>query len=449
MKGFTLPAIMWLFISLGIIFIAGTGLIGHAFIASLTGAEMSGGCEVKTGLKLVPLIGYYSCEPQGNQMISMFNVPDSSWWNPAEKWVTCCNYNVQACTFQRISNVYGGTIGSGITANRGECIEMTKDGDWLISPSSDSRIEIYGDPFALVRYSPISSPEKVNSENCRLPSTSNLLTKVVSYAGTGSLQTVINPTDSLDFNQKSSFLADWAVSPTEYNYVNGKYCASGGYLYTTQTVSLVSGCYVAPDMNVQPQKVLGCPGEPCSTGGRAGIIDGNYNCIMKEGSQCSILSPCPGQGRYNVDWNKDSSGKTAVIYSCANGYCEASWKTSECSSNSACPVGSQCQFDASTGIGACKTVGSTPIQPQPGVPSQEGFDIGLFIKNMFTAMFVSAIILFGILIAGRFFLPLRLFSRLFSTPKMFLIVWIALSVLLIVVFAIPIGNLAASMFGGI
>lgn len=70
-----------------------------------------------------------------------------------------------------------------------------------------------------------------------------------------------------------------------------------------------------------------------------------------------------------------------------------------------------------------------------------------YLKIFIGGLIASMIILVILFVAGLFFPPLRIVTRLISKPKNFFIAWIILAIFLTVLFAIPMGSIYASVIG--
>ena len=421
---------------------AGNELIGVARLASIFGlAEVYQGCEVKSGLALIPLIGYYKCEITAQECV-IVDIPWSAATNPYEKFQDCCNVFASTCEYT-LMHKNGVNIQSLGSIPRGSCVETYKDG-LLTSGGSDRVLKKCYNPYVLNRYSPTSAPERVNSNACSLPSTSNLLTALVQY-GQGLISMQPNVKSTLLFDETSPFLDNWAVSPIEYKFDSstGKYCSAGGYLYPTQSIKLVSGCYIAPNLNAQPEKRDCCRGEPCSVSGAMGTCGPDYVCHPTEQFECDALNPCPGYGKYYTD-TADPARKTAILTSCINHKCVLTKVVSECAADSACPSNKpRCTFDYLTGIGVCTVSGEgsggTDIIPEPQPESNKLVKIVL----QFVIMFICS--LAALFLAG--FLPVPMLAPLRSF-KTLVIASFVLSLILVLFAQALTAQVVAYISGG-
>jgi len=437
-RGFLgLPSIIWIIIAFVIIVVAGSNLVGIAnLIASLT-AETVGGCEVKSGLAIIPLIGYYKCEIMG-EVCDYIEIPYISGLNPLEKFTTCCDISTTSCEYT-IQRKDGTNLASAGSMDRGYCVEVYKD----TVLTGDRRLKRCYHPYTLVRYSPTSAPERVYGQtkfSCTLPSTNNLLQEIPLYfQGT---RTDVNLKSTLAFDETTPFLDNWVVGPVEYKLQEGKYCSAGGSLYPTQSIKLVAGCFVAPNLNEQPTKVDCCNGE---TAGTKTCV--NFKWVDVSEAECDVLRPCPTFGKYYVDRYKDPSGKTAYTLICTEGKCVPQYVVSECSSSQACPSDKPvCDFNTLTGIGKCISSGTPVIPPRPDIPPKPGFDIVGWLKNYLIAFVISLIVLGVMVHILPFVLPIFNVLKPLRNIKLLLVAAALLALLIMLLFATPIGNIAAGVF---
>lgn len=345
-----------------VIAIAAISLIGSAkFDWGLFQVTVSG-CEVKSGLSVIPLVGYYKCESLGT-VVDYVDIPEANWFNPGEKFTTCCDIFTTACEYT-LQYKNGDTISSIGTIPGGHCVEAFKDsvmtGDRVLRRSYN--------PYTLYDYSPTGGRTRVYNTQytCAVPYTKDLLLSACNSLFGGNCDTSAIASRGLSFDESTNYFDKWVFAPTEYNFFTHPdygqvYCSGDGYLHSVASIELTSGCYIIPNMNDALPKQECCPG----------AISGEYICgddfkwdLINE-PDCSLFNPCPGSNYFVPDYS-DSSRTTAIKYSCVDGKCVPTTVKSECTTDTACPYGYLCMLDSNTGIGKCVGSGTTPTTTRPG-----------------------------------------------------------------------------------
>jgi len=421
---------------LGIIIFAGTQLIGVAHIASIFGlGETYQGCSVKTGMSVIPLMGYYQCEQLG-ETCDYIDIPDS--WNPLDKFSTCCNVYATACEYTLV-RTDGTILASAGTVNRGECVEVYKDD--LIR--GQRQLKRCFSPYTLYNYAPSGGRSRVYQTQftCSIPYGTDLLKSTVLSFFDGVSSSTAKYSRTLDFDESTNYVDKWVYAPIEYNFVThptygNVYCSGDGYLHKVTIIQLESGCYAIPNLNEALPKQSCCPGSISANC----ICNKDFKFDCTAPPQCDLLNPCPGSNYYVIDYS-DPNRKTAIKYECIDGKCVSKKVISECTSNEACPTGTVCYLDPSTGIGKCQGSGEVPTVPRvPTVIGEAGWI--KWLKMFITAFLVSIVILGLLVYILPLFLPMLNVLKPLKNMKMFLLATLLLSLLLLAIFAIPIAQLA-------
>ena len=334
---------------------------GYVFLKGVGLFTQYQGCDVKEGLSVIPLVGYYKCEMLG-ETCETVDIPDSG--NPLDEFTSCCDVYATTCSYV-LEYTNGDLIKNLGTFNRGTCVTVKKD-NWVFTGQRQLRRCFH--PYTLYNYDPSGGRSRVfvSSEySCTVPNSADLLLSTVLPFFKGQSSTSSVGTRTLDFDESSNYVSGWAVAPVESNFVNHPthgqvFCSGDGQLYSVTSVKLSSGCYAIPNLNDAFKKEDCCPGAISASC----TCNSNFKWDCVTPPECDLLKPCPGSGYYTPDYS-DINRKTAVKYSCDNGKCIAKKVTSDCATNEACSTGMLCMLDPNTGIGTCVSSGTPPQYPRP------------------------------------------------------------------------------------
>lgn len=375
------------FIAIAAVIVIAAAYYGGYF-QYLTGSIVNG-CQApsdSSGMLLVPLMGFYSCEPaQGGQITDNVQISVGN----TGAYFSLCTQNTPSCTINYDGN--GGTLtfcdssqvatnsffgNQYCTTSRTMPTTLAVNSNGLYSRifvpaaslgSVNANLQRVWTPFTLYQTSPTGGKTQVyqsGTYSCNPPGTAKLCVgdSTNSYCTKGVY------TGGLSFYGISNYfdkLVTGPVSANTYTY-NGQtvYGSGAGTLYSIGKVTLSDGtCYSVPQSVVAnvaclPGAISG--GQQCGTDFAWHILPTSTGSTSVAPSCVSDLQ-CPGGGNYLVDYS-DPLRKTAVKYSCQTGQCILQPKVvSSCADTSACPTGAVCSLDPSTGIGACLSSATNPL----------------------------------------------------------------------------------------
>ena len=441
MKGIT--NIIWILVVAGILLFAGSYFVGFAnlFPASIVADGKT--CAVKEGLSIIPIMGYYECKQQGETYLTYYI---STGWGWESYVVIPCNEWTRSCEYYKCSNAEcSGTqqyLGSSPMGGAYQTPHQLYE-YWIkktFKPYSlwlESRTGTSGWVYQPKQYS------------CSLP-----IGKDYCIAGLVCDQNKLYKTGTLDFDQASNFLENWALSPVEYAFENHPdygdvYCAGQGNLYSYSTVQLTSGCYAYPGSLIG--KADCCPGQ----------LMGNALCgddfkwhTPEVQPSCISDFQCPGQGLWITDYS-DINRKTVIASKCIGGQCTSQTKGTTCATNEACPTGTICMLDPYTGSSYCATSGTPPTTPRtPTIITPEVNELINWLVNIIVSFILGAIIT-GIVLVLSVFTPLGIVLKRIplvaklKNPKMFMLVSLIIGLIILFLYAGFVLSFKAMLFGGV
>jgi hypothetical protein len=446
MKGFIVPAILLVLLFIGIVTVAGVNFVGIANI--FTGASIvSNGqtCTAKTGLSVIPIMGYYQCRPIGDTYIDV-EIPNSGFLDFGTEFKVQCDKFATMCTGTLLEVTSGTNCASGScktlsssTINRGDYFTISE------LPIGHRFLRLSFSPYSLWLESRTGNSGWINSNQygCNLP-----YGKDYCLGGLLCDSNKLYKSGTLDFDQASNFLEQWAVSPSEFSTVkyNGAdaYCSGDGNIYSFSTIQLTSGCYAYPNSIIG--KVDCCPKQIFGSA----VCGDDFKFHSSSDTQSCISDIECGGGTYSADYT-DASRKTLIARKCVNFKCESQIKYVECSTNEACATGLVCMIDSYAGTGKC--VGSDTPQTSPRVPTVigAGWSIVDWLINIITALIIGAIITVLLYAVWLFVLPIRFLIPILGTlknPRNFAISTIIIAVIVLILFTGLVLMTRGSIFGG-
>ena len=410
-------------------------------------AAIVGGCDVKDGLSVIPLLGYLSCE-RGISATDRYTIQKGDLWSLSAQWQAVeCNKNTDICSYEftKTDSTTGITLKYRFCTDTCGSTQTKSSIGFLGTAQVGGRLEVakgrslsYVDmtytPFVLFDYPGTGGRFRLTSATCDLK-------EVIDKDFCTSFGTCNDPYQYTSLKPLTSvnYLDKWVVAPIEYNFVSHPsygqvYCTGTGKLYSASTLKFESGCYLAPGPFIGSADC--CPGQSTSTQ----ICDSfKWKALAVTTVQCTVDTQCPGQGL----WIPNSAAdRTVVKYACQAGKCVSTVKATECSDDFDCPSSQLCTLDQATGFSNC--VG-TSVQSffnktaPPPVKKGDGF-IG-WLKGFALSMLGVGIFLFIIVVAGGFFPPLMILTSPLRNPRVFIIVLVILTLILTVIFNIPVGNI--------
>jgi len=437
-KGFAIPMFV-LFLIAGIILIyAGGFLVGKAALFPASVVVNGQTCIAKEGLSIIPIMGYYECKEQGETYL-MYEITTGWGWDPYV--VIPCNEWTRSCEYYKCSD-------SACTGTQQYLGSAPMGGAY----QTPHQLYIYYikktfKPYSLWLESRTGQSGWVyqpNQYSCQLP-----IGKDYCLGGIVCDQNKLYKAGTIDFDQATNFLENWAVSPVEYSFKSHPiygdvYCAGQGNLYNYSTVKLTSGCYAYPGSLIA--KADCCPGQ----------IMGSATCgddfkwhTPEIAPSCISDFQCNGQGLWVPDYT-DINRKTVIASKCVSGKCQSQTKGTTCATNEACPTGTICMLDPYTGSSYCAASGTPPTTPRtPTIITPETNELLNWLINIIVSFILGAIIT-GILLALGLFTPLRFIPHLnkLRSPRIFLIVSFIIGLIILFMYAGLILTTRAMLFGG-
>ena len=424
MKG--IASILWTLVALGIVIFTGYFLIGTANIFPASVVVDWQTCTAKEGLSLIPIMGYYECKEQG-ETSTMYEISTGWGWDP--QVVIPCNEYTRSCQYYKCENL--GCTGT-----------QTSLGSAPMGGAYQTPHQLYKyyikktfKPYSLWIESRTGNSGWVytgKTYQCQLPAG-----KDYCLGGVLCDPSRLYKAGTIDFDQATNFLEQWAVSPVEYSLKNHPtygqvYCAGLGTLYSYNSIKLTSGCYIYPSSQIG--KADCCPGQVLGSAKCGDDFKWKTPDVV---SQCMSDFQCTGQGTWVADYI-DINRKTVTSQKCINGKCVAQTKKTTCATNEACPTGTICMLDPYTGTSSCSSSGTPPTSPRtptiisPPAPNE----LMNWLINIIVSFIIGAV-LTGILLVLSIFTPLRMLPplRLLRNKKVFLMVSFGIGLLILVFYA--------------
>mgnify|MGYP000545349267 CR=1 FL=1 len=479
MKG--IASFIWILLAFGILVIAGSKLIGIAdLIASLTGSTYQG-CKL-----VLPQFGRIECEPisHAKARISHANLKppftvrcgdeenspscdvylywDREWWGAP---LRCC--------FD-----YAGTRSGRVCVDEGETAYLGSipAGGYITVTSmciGGSSFDLHEEfiPYGLNVYDS-GGKFRYSTKNCNLKDFIDW-SKVCKEGECGKAMY----STQLQFDDWVNYLSSWVYAPLDKNnkIVNyeGKeaYCQVNSIYELEKFVTQDGTCYVYPAKKIA--SVDCCPGMEMANAvcgddfkwhpiivGECNVdsdCPSGYKCINHEcvkPKECFSDLECPGQGNFIPDYSTIESD--IVRWACVQGECKVvERKQVECTPpNIGCQAGYICDIATYKcvkqegpmgycGDGYC----DAKLENHDNCPQDcAGSLLDQLARNL--KIFLASLIVSGIIILALAYLlplafpPLALFGFL-RNKRMMLISWIALAVLLTLLFSIPMAQVAS------
>jgi len=465
--------------AIGLVAFFGQELIGIANL--IPGAVSVDGCTAKTGNSVIPVMGYYECKAQPEMRKYLPSSP-FMWLNCGDdEYTKRCNFYVKCPANEQwffgfltvstrlsydiksgnnagvhyVNNVERCSPGSDlvkISLERGQnaYVEYQQwvinifepgGGHWQTISEGGVRVEEVWTPYGLWLESRLGKSGWYNKQGCSVNAGMKLCT-----SGSKCTDGLWDGKSYIDFGEAVNFLEGWALSPEEFTVhdYNGQkvYCA-GTSIYSLGTIQLSNGCYKFPETMIG--HVDCCPGQIAGDA----TCGSDFKWHRQVDEPCFTDIQCKGQGAWFADYS-DPSRRTIVKGSCVDGECKYTKKTTECSTNEACPTGSVCVIDQFTGEGTCRTQEGVPLLPEPVITgAEEGGAGGNWwdpLVRFFWMWIVGFIIALILLVILAFLLPIPFLKMMvFRNYKMLFAAAAILGVLIAFIFAAPVASMAASL----